>query len=62
LTYYSVSPCACEDFTDCHSEHDGRNGFGLFDSAERIRSPAKEQSIQLDGTILFFYEVYEFAV
>ena len=57
---YSVSPCACEDFADYkYSEYHERNGFWLFDSPERIRSIAKEQSIQLDGTVLFYYEVYE---
>jgi hypothetical protein len=35
------------------------NGYWLFDSPEVIRGVAKENSVPLEGTFLFYYEVYE---
>jgi hypothetical protein len=35
------------------------NGRWLFDSFEIIRNVAKENSIELDGTSLFYYEVHD---
>lgn len=62
---YSVSDCGgCRDFCNnlARVPYDNdwnHNGFWFFDSPEVIRSVAKKKSIQLDGTILFYYEVYE---
>jgi hypothetical protein len=35
------------------------NGFWFFDSPEIIRDVAKENSISLEGTSLFYYEAHE---
>jgi hypothetical protein len=55
---YSVSGCISEDFAD-YIEYWKHNGYWLFDSPEIIRAVAQENSIQLDGTSLFYYEVYD---
>ncbi len=55
---YSVSGCISEDFAD-YIQHWKHNGYWLFDSPEIIRTVAQENSIQLGGTSLFYYEVYE---
>ena len=55
---YSVSSCSSEDFAD-YVSYWKHNGFWLFDSPEIIKSVAKENSIQLEGTSLFYYEVHE---
>jgi len=55
---YSVSGCLSENFAD-YIEYWRHNGYWLFDSPEIIRTVAQENSIQLDGTSLFYYEVYE---
>ena len=58
IDIYSVSNCVSKDFADyiLYWKH---NGFWFFDSPEIIKSVAKEHSIQLGGTSLFYYEVYE---
>jgi len=55
---YSVSGCISEEFADFvpYWKH---NGYWLFDSAEVIGVLAQENSISLEGTLLFYYEVYE---
>jgi hypothetical protein len=55
---YSVSNCVNDDFAD-YIEYWKHNGYWLFDSPEIIRNLARENSIGLDGTLLFYYEVYE---
>jgi hypothetical protein len=55
---YSVSGCISEDFAD-YVSYWKHNGYWFFDSPEIIRTLAKESSIQLEGTSLFYYEVYE---
>jgi len=55
---YSVSGCRNEDFAD-YIEYWKHNGHWLFDSSEIIRNLAKENSIELDGTSLFYYEVHD---
>jgi hypothetical protein len=55
---YSVSGCNSEFFAD-YIEHWKHNGYWLFDSPEIIRILALEQSIDLAGTSLFYYEVHE---
>jgi hypothetical protein len=56
---YSLSGCESEDFTD-YIEHWKHNGYWLFDSESVIRDLAKEHSIDLQGTTLFYYEIHEF--
>jgi hypothetical protein len=55
---YSVSNCSCEDFVD-YIQYWKHNGFWFFDSPEVIKTLAKENSIQLEGTSLFYYEAHE---
>jgi hypothetical protein len=55
---YSVSGCMSEVFAD-YVEHWRHNGFWLFDAPEIIRDVARKESIDLTGTSLFYYEVYE---
>lgn len=54
----SVSACVSEDFAD-YTNHWKHNSFWFFDSPEIIASLAKENSIDLEGTSLFYNEVYE---
>jgi hypothetical protein len=54
----SVSSCMSEDFTD-YSKYWKHNGYWFFDSPEIIQSVARENSIELAGTTLFYYQVYE---
>ena len=55
---YSVSGCILEDFAD-YINFWKHNGYWLFDAPENIRGIAQEHSIDLEGTKLFYYEVYE---
>jgi len=55
---YSVSGCISEDFAD-YINYWKHNGYWFFDSPELIKAVAKENSIQLQGTSLFYYEAYE---
>jgi hypothetical protein len=55
---YSVSGCTSEAFAD-YVEYWKHNGFWLFDSPEIILGIAQENLIDLTGTSLFYYEVYE---
>ena len=58
LDIYSVSSCVSENFAD-HIKFWKHNGYWLFDSPEIIWSVARENSIDLEGTSLFYYEVHE---
>jgi len=55
---YSVSNCVSNDFADyvIYWKH---NGYWLFDSPETIREIAKEHSVDLKDTRLFYYEVHD---
>jgi len=55
---YSVSPCMSNNFADYISlwKH---NGYWLFDSPQIILAAARENSIDVTPTTLFYYEVYE---
>jgi hypothetical protein len=55
---YSVSPCGSRDFAQWvrYWKH---NGYWLFDSPELIEDVAREAGVELVGTSLFFYEIYE---
>jgi hypothetical protein len=55
---YSVSSCVSDDFAD-YIQFWKHNGFWLFDSPHIIREIAKENSIDLTRTSLFYYEAYE---
>jgi hypothetical protein len=54
---YSVSGCISEDFAD-YVEFWKHNGYWFFDSPKIIQEIAKEHAIDLTGTKLFYYEVY----
>jgi len=55
---YSVSGCISKDFAD-YIKFWKHNGCWFFDSPEVIDQVAREQSIGLAGTTMFYYEVYE---
>ena len=55
---YSVSGCISSDFAD-YIGFWRHNGYWLFDSPDIITDIARENSIDLAGTMLFFYEVHE---
>ena len=55
---YSVSGCVSADFAQ-YIPYWKHNGYWLFDSPEVIRQLARDHSIDLEGTSLFYYEVYE---
>ena len=55
---YSVSGCISKDFAD-YIEFWKHNGYWFFDSPEVIEQVAREQSIDLAGTTMFYYEIYE---
>jgi len=51
---YSVSNCNCEDLAE-NIQYWKHNGYWFFDSPDTI----KENSIQLEGTLLFYYQAGE---
>ncbi len=55
---YSVSRCVSEDFAD-YINYWKHNGYWFFDSPQTILDLAQQNSIDLTGTRLFFYEAYE---
>ncbi|MGH7769324.1 MAG: hypothetical protein ACREQP_17910 [Candidatus Binatia bacterium] len=55
---YSVSDCMSKDFAD-YINYWKHNGYWLFDSPAVIENLARDNSIDLAGTRLFYYEVYE---
>ena len=57
-TIYSVSGCIAENFTD-YINYWKHNGYWFFDSPEIIIDIARENRIDLVGTVLCFYEVHE---
>lgn len=56
---YSVSSCVNDHFAQDYVRFWKHNGYWLFDSPEIIRTVAKENSIDLNGTQLFYYEAHE---
>src|SRR6478672_7928998 len=54
---YSVSGCMSENFAD-YVEFWRHNGYWFFDSPQIIQEIAKEHAVDLTGTKLFYYEVY----
>ncbi len=57
IDIYSVGDCISKDFTD-YIDYWKHNGFWFFDSPQVIKKLSEENSISLDGTTLFYYEVY----
>jgi len=55
---YSVSACLSKNFAD-YISYWKHNGHWLFDTPEVIQELARQNAIDLDGTSLFYYEVYE---
>jgi len=55
---YSVSNCISENFSD-YINYWKHNGYWFFDSPEIIQNIAKDNSLQLEGTSLFYYEAHE---
>ena len=55
---YSVSHCVSDDFAD-YIPYWKHNGYWFFDSPEIIKDVARENAVSLEGTMLFYYEVYE---
>lgn len=55
---YSVSGCLSKDFAD-YIKFWKHNGYWFFDSPDIIEQVAQEHSIDLAGTTMFYYEVYE---
>ena len=55
---YSVSGCVSKDFAD-YIKYWKHNGYRFFDSPEIIQEVAQENAVDLEGTHLFYYEVYE---
>lgn len=54
---YSVAGCISENFAD-FIHHWKHNGFWLVDSPATIREIADAESVDLNGTTLFYYEVH----
>lgn len=55
---YSLSNCISDDFADYITSWK-HNGYWLFDSPGAIASVAEQLGVSLEGTVLFYYEVYE---
>ncbi|MFC1833594.1 hypothetical protein ACFL2Q_02525 [Thermodesulfobacteriota bacterium] len=55
---YSVSHCVSDDFTEV-CIHEDLNSYWFFDSPSIIWKIAKAYSIDMKGTKLFYYEMYE---
>jgi hypothetical protein len=58
MDIYSVSGCVSKDFAD-YINYWKHNGFWFFDSPEVILQIARENSLNLEGTSLFYYEAHE---
>ena len=55
---YSISNCMSDDFTD-YTTHWKTNGYWFLDSPSLIEKIASDNAIDMAGTKLFYYEVYE---
>ncbi len=56
---YSVGSCVNDNFAADYVRLWKHNGYWLFDSPEIITAVAKENSIDLNGSRLFYYEAHE---
>lgn len=59
LDIYSLSNCISDDFAD-YINYWKHNGYWLFNSPGAIEEIAANEGIDLSGTTLFYYEVYEY--
>lgn len=55
---YSVSSCVSEDFAE-YINYWRHNGYWLFDSPARIQEIARETSLNIINTKLYYYKVHE---
>jgi hypothetical protein len=55
---YSLSGCVSENFAD-YIKYWKHNGYWLFNSPAVTETIAKENSLDLTGMMLFYYEVFE---
>lgn len=55
---YSVSGCISSQFAD-YIKFWRHNGYWLFDSPKVIADVGRESCIDISGTTLFYYEIYE---
>jgi hypothetical protein len=55
---YSVNDCVNDNFAD-YVDYWKHNGYWFFDSPEIIQAVARANSIDLEGTKLFYYEAHE---
>jgi hypothetical protein len=55
---YSLSGCVSANFTD-YIQYWKHNGYWLFDAPAAMRAIATANNIDLAGTTLFYYEVFE---
>lgn len=55
---YSVSSCVSQDFAD-YINYWKHNGYWFFDSPQTILQLAQKNRVDLIGTHLFYYEVYD---
>jgi hypothetical protein len=58
LDIYSLSNCMSKEFAD-YIHFWKHNGYWLFNAPAVIEQIAKEHAIDLTGTTMFYYEVYE---
>jgi hypothetical protein len=59
LDIYSLSNCISDTFAD-YINFWKHNGYWLFNSPEVIEEIAVSEEVELSGTTLFYYEVYEY--
>jgi hypothetical protein len=59
IDIYSVGSCVNDDFAADYIQFWKHNGYWLFDSPEIIQTVARENSLDLQGLVLFYYEVHE---
>lgn len=60
IDIYSVSNCVNDDFAD-YIAYWKHNGYWFFDTPQVIQALAQENSIDIKGTSLFYYEAHELA-
>jgi hypothetical protein len=58
IDIYSVASCLSDNFAD-YSEYKLHNGYWFIDSPEVIKGIAEKTSLKLEGTSLFYYEMFE---
>ncbi|MDF1746539.1 MAG: hypothetical protein P1V19_22780 [Gimesia sp.] len=56
---FSVSNCISDDFAYL-PDYWKNNGYWFYDSPEIIKALATEHGLHLEGTKMFYYEVYEY--